>query len=166
MRTIKTKNEQHLVRIANDVLRKFCDLSAMALPRDSASFYEALYERDYLWQPVVDYVEKIGDETLGMIVGMRLETDGYKDTHYIQSVPATQLVDTSIYRKGHKQLVMLAMPVVIAAMYDILHTELVIKEKKLQLSRDTAERSTTRQHLIWPKPAMRNFVMKERMSSR
>lgn len=169
---MRTQDEQHLVKIANDILNRSRDLNQLqnlAGLVDGSYFYTELCQRDYLIAPLRDFLAKMNDQKLGMIVGLRLPRAEYAKFQFIQTYPSTQLVDTSIYQTGHEQLVKLALPVVIAAMYDILQAERILRDKQAQAWRDTAEKSSPRIQGIptgyWWKLAMRNFVLKHRLKT-
>jgi len=150
---MRTKDEMYLVRLANDIANRMELSSGVAIHLTSSDFYHRL--KDNLWYSSVlcRILFKMNDEKLGLIIGTRLScvVDYKEKTQFLQTVPMNVIVDTEIvrYSDGHGQLIKLAMPVVVAAMYDLLITEGLIW-KKIHLENYT------------PKPAMRNFVLKHR----
>ena len=162
---MRTEDEQYLVRIANDFANRMRLSAVDAVHRNSSDFHDQAISigRSESLQVLLS---KMSDEKLGAIVGLRLadEAEYAKKAQFLRTVPSRVIVDSRIERTGHDQLVVLALPVVVAAIYEILMTEQILRDKEEQKWRDTAERSQSKNYGgYWWKPAMRNFVLKHRL---
>lgn len=169
---MRTHDEQHLVRIANDYINR--------LRHEGEYFPHGLgfnHEHDFFMSTtnaryshrdtILGFMSKMGDDTLGTIFGLGIVTcEQRKKSHFRQTRrlvgPGTVSFD-AVSGSGHDILVSLAFSVVLPAMYDILHAERVILEKEAQVFRDTHEKSTTPAYSSWPKPAMKKFVREYRL---
>jgi hypothetical protein len=99
---------------------------------------------------------------LGAIIGVKAE---YSRLKYLQTAPEAPWIeslnlDEFKAMRGPAQLVRLADPIVIAAIYDIMIAEAFLKEKASLANSNTAERAQTKPWPHAPKPAMREFLKK------
>lgn len=158
-----SKDEKLLVGIAFDFknrLRLDCDWT-----KSRALSHFATGLRSYGGDEYYALLAGIGNSKLGAIIGLRAEHPKLK---YLQTTPeAPWIEDLEKFRtmRGPAQLVRLADPIVIAAIYDIMIAEGFLKEKASLASSDTAERAQTKPWPHSPKQAMRDFLKERGVSA-
>ena len=162
---MRTKDEQLLVNQANTICERM-RLSTAGIFNLSPDEYLSLLRNDSAyWGPLCHLVASMSDATLGTIIGLGLTDDKEcKESHFRQTRRIIPAPGIDIFQSGHLNLVRMAIPVIVAAIYDILMTERILRDKEEQKWRDTAERSQSKNYGgYWWKPAMRNFVLKHRL---
>jgi len=169
---MRTLDEQYLVRIVSDYINRLRHAGpyfpdGLGLIQEQDFFMSTTHAPYHQRDGILNLIRKTGNNTLGMIAGGAIVTEAdRKKNHYRQTCrlagPAAVSFD-ALNDSGHDILVSLAFCVVLPAMYDILHAERVITERRLQISRDTHEKSTAPAYSSWPKPAMMNFVREHRL---
>lgn len=151
---MRTKDELELVRFANDLIHRFWKSGPSVAHIDEEEFFDELLKHENhaaMWKAMMDFISMMSNSKLGTIVGLRLgKRDEYQKTHFLQTMPV-ELYGVSVHRSGHIELVTSATPVIIAAIYDILKTEDVIRGQ-----------SAVPESYI-PKRAMRSYVLKHRL---
>lgn len=144
---MRTSDEKFLVGIANDWINRLGICHTGLMPgfdsfREQVEFTHGV--------KITRLLMEMSNAKLGIIVGLLLFfKEEYKGTQFLQTQPPQTQATFKNFDglDGHRQLVALAMPVVIAAMYDIMATETCpVGHKKDE----------------WSKPAMKNFIRKHR----
>lgn len=150
---MRQQDEIDLVNRANAISERLKLASILNIHTTHEDFWGRIHEVHELWGALQCAIAEIGPEKLGVTIASRPADIGeYDKRSLLTAVPLTTLVDTTIYRSGHKQLVKLALPVLVAAMYDILATEAILIEGK-----------SHRSNVYVPKRAMIYFVARFRL---
>jgi hypothetical protein len=160
---MRAKDEEFLIGRANDVINRFSNIRIFNNHLDPMAFYESMRRDKVLWQNVEGFLDAMGNPKLGTIIGVSERKNAYEKSKFFHTTPVSVILDTGVCPVGHLQLVVLAMPVILAAVFDILVAERVARDKAAQSWRDTAERSQPSRYPHWPKPAMRDYVKKHRL---
>lgn len=150
---MRPQDEVDLVGRANNICERMKLAPKVNVNLSHEGFYEMLRDDAEMRSTLVRLVSEIGNEKLGATIGTRLANSGeYGKRNILATVPMAIIVDGEVYGSGREQLLKLAIPVIVAAMYDILATEAILRE-----------RSSYKSEIYVPKPAMIKFVAKNRL---
>ena len=142
---MRTSDEKFLVGVANDWINRLGICHAGLMPMFGP--FEAQVRHTHN-DSIHHMLSGLNPAKLGTIIGLRPSSkEGYEAAQFLQTYPGGVIVDSTISSDGPAQLVALALPVVIAAMYDIMATE-------------TTPVGCKRSD--WAKPAMKNFIQRHR----
>jgi len=156
---MKALDEKFLVRKVVGLINRLGIKDAGLIPE--FSFFEEQVKRSY-YSRICSWLEGMSNAELGVIVGLRLpESDRYDKARFLQTPPVWVVVDSTILRSGRDQLTKLAVPVVIAAMYDIMMTKYVSGEVKKELRRNPKANKFSKgsPYTYWPKRALYAYVL-------
>jgi len=150
---MRHQDEVDLVNRANAISERLKLASILNIHTTHEEFSERLHEVRELYGAFRCAIAEIGPEKLGVTISSRPGDSGeYEKRSFLSTVPLTALVDTGVYRSGHQQLVRLALPVLVAAVYDILATEAILLGEQ-----------SHRSEVYVPKRAMIYFVARFRL---
>ena len=155
---MKPRGEKYLVKLAYEVTKKFPDLGTLLDNKTEAErCREKVMGKRHIAKMFEDLLLAMDDSKLALVIMSGVHESNRSSHTYLQ----TFANHTGVVLAGkteQRQFVDMALPTLIAAVYDILHAERIIREKESLAYTNTAECSQFRAWSSWPTEALRNFV--------